>query len=406
MTEVHPMDEAVTYSADEKDDGIERSSPTEGSNRSPSLPSSTPNRESKILAIATQGSGGSDEARMARLLERTKARFYPFDRSAKKRCFREILGSIKNDRPDLVVMEGTGTAGGVAIMLGKLLYGVPYVVSSGDAVGPFLASFHPLFKSVFNLYERLLCRHAAGFIGWTPYLVGRALTFGTPRAMTAPGFSLSRRAAEEQGLSRRKIRDRLGIAQDSIVVGVAGSLRWNKRYGYCYGSELVKALVRVDRPDLVVLIIGSGDGRIKLEEIAGSALGSRCILTGQVPWNEVGDYLAAIDVGSLPQSVDQVGSFRYTTKIAEYVAAGMPIIVNQIPLAYDLDTGWMWRMPGESPWDERFLAALAEFLRKLTRDEIDRRRALVPADLPEFDAERQIERVTAFIQDLIENQNA
>ncbi len=336
-------------------------------------------------------------------MERFSPRLYPFLPTAKKRCFQEILSAIKNDRPDLVVMEGTGTAGGFAIMLGKLLHRVPYVVSSGDAVGPFLASFHPIFSPIFNLYERLLCRYAAGFIGWTPYLVGRALTFGSPRAMTAPGFSLSRRDPEEQAEARLAIRARLGIPSEAIVVGVAGSLRWNKRYGYCYGSELVRALVRVDRPDLVVLIVGSGDGRALLEEIAGGALGSRCILTGQVPWNEVGDYLAAIDVGSLPQSVDQVGSFRYTTKIAEYVAAGMPIIVNQIPLAYDLDTGWMWRMPGKNPWDERFLAALADLFRGLTRDEIDRRRSAVPADLPEFDAERQIARVTAFIHDLINN---
>lgn len=400
------MDHDATNRVDRRADRIERSSLTGESTRSPGLPSSIPNPESKILAFATQGAGGNEEARMARLLERTKASFYPFDRSAKKRCFQEILDAIKADRPDLVVMEGTGTAGGFAIMLGKLLYRVPYVVSSGDAVGPFLASFHPIFSSIFHLYERMLCSYAAGFIGWTPYLVGRALTLGAPRAMTAPGFSLSRRDPEEQTEARRTIRERLGISPEAIVVGVAGSLRWNKRYGYCYGSELVRALVRVDRPDLVVLIVGSGDGRARLEEIAGGALGSRCILTGQVPWNEVGDYLAAIDIGSLPQSVDQVGSFRYTTKIAEYVAAGMPIIVNQIPLAYDLDTGWMWRMPGKNPWDERFLAALVDFFRHVTRDEIDRRRSAVPADLPEFDAERQIARVTAFVTDLIDNNHS
>ena len=33
-----------------------------------------------------------------------------------------------------------------------------------------------------------LYRAAAGFIGWTPYLSGRALTLGCARAMTAAGF--------------------------------------------------------------------------------------------------------------------------------------------------------------------------------------------------------------------------
>jgi hypothetical protein len=69
------------------------------------------------------------------------------------------------------VMEGTG----LAVMIGRLLRGVPYLVSSGDAVGPFIATQWPLFEPVFLAYERLLCRWSAGFIGWTPYLTGRAL---------------------------------------------------------------------------------------------------------------------------------------------------------------------------------------------------------------------------------------
>ena len=38
---------------------------------------------------------------------------------------------------------------------------------------------------VFGLYEHVLCRLAAGYIGWTPYLAGRAMTYGTKRVMTA-----------------------------------------------------------------------------------------------------------------------------------------------------------------------------------------------------------------------------
>ena len=48
------------------------------------------------------------------------------------------------------------------------------------------------------------------------------------------------------------------------------------------------------------------------------------------------NHLAAFDLASLPQSVDGVGSFRYTTKLSEYLAAGLPIVTGQIPAAYDL----------------------------------------------------------------------
>ena len=51
------------------------------------------------------------------------------------------------------------------------MFGVPYVVSSGDAVGPVTSRLHSrLAATVGAIYERFLCRRAAGFIGWTPYL--------------------------------------------------------------------------------------------------------------------------------------------------------------------------------------------------------------------------------------------
>ena len=59
------------------------------------------------------------------------------------------------------------------------------------------------------------------------------------------------------------------------------------------------------------------------------------------------DYLCAFDVGSLSQSVDPVGSFRYTTKLSEYLAVGLPVITGEAPVAYDLDEGYLWRVPGK-----------------------------------------------------------
>ena len=134
-----------------------------------------------MLGFATQGSGGDDEARLRALLEPLNAEILPFDRRAKAAELPRRLGGLRTERPDLVVMEGTGGAGGLALLLGRLGYGIPYVVSSGDAVGPFVTAQSRLAGPVFGLYERWLCRLSAGFIGWSPYLTGRALTFGARR---------------------------------------------------------------------------------------------------------------------------------------------------------------------------------------------------------------------------------
>jgi hypothetical protein len=108
-----------------------------------------------------------------------------------------------------------------------------------------------------------------------------------------------------------------------------------------------------------------------------------------------------MDVASLPQSVDGVGSFRYTTKLSEILAAGLPVVTGQIPLAYDLDGGWLWRLAGDAPWSKRYVAALAELMGSVTRSGIDARAAHVPQQLAEFDLQAQAGRTNAFVQDVL-----
>jgi hypothetical protein len=365
----------------------------------PSLPLRTAtSARRRILVAATQGTGGGEEARIRTLLSGFEVVVFPYDRARKVASFWKLLKEIRSRRYDLVVMEGTGLAGGMALLLGRLLAGVPFMVSSGDAVGPFVGSKVPLLGPVFGLYERLLCGASAGFIGWTPYLAGRALSFGAPRAMTAPGWDLHDRSPSERAAARVRLRRRLNIRPNDFVVGIAGSLVWNPRCRYCYGHELVRALERVSRDDLVVLIVGDGNGRPRLEALAGD-VERRVRFTGRVPQSEIPDYLSAMDVASLPQSLDGVGSFRYTTKLSEYLAAGLPVVTGQLPFAYDLDDGWLWRLPGRAPWDPRYLQALADFLDRLDEDELRTHAAAVPRARPLFDRESQVRRTTAFVTD-------
>jgi hypothetical protein len=335
----------------------------------------------KILAFATQGAGGNDEARLRTLLRNFAVDFFPFDRANKRNSFLSLRKAI----PDysLVIMEGTGIAGGLALINS----GQPYIVSSGDAVAPFIAAKQPFLTPAFRRYESSLYANCRGFIGWTPYLAGRALTFGAPRAMTAAGWSPFDRAGDS-------LRATLGIPQDALVIGIVGALDWNTRFSYCYGEELRRALEKVQRKDAYALIVGGGTG---LAHLAGP----RVILPGPVPRERIPDYLATMDLASLPQSCDQLGSFRYSTKLPEYLAAGLPVVTGQLPLAYDLDSDWMWRLPGRAPWDPVYINALAALIDRLSPGELAARCAAVPARLPVFDRESQVARVTCLIEDVL-----
>jgi hypothetical protein len=358
-----------------------------------------PSIRAPLLAFATLGAGSNEERRLLTLLSELPVKGFRFDRRRKLRSFRQLLSTLRRTRPSLAFMEGTGVAGGLALVLGRLLWGVPYVVSSGDAVGPWVGTKSRVLAPVFTVYERLLCRLSAGFVGWTPYLVGRALTVGAPRAMTAAGWAPHPQDAAHRDAGRARVRTLLELPADALVIGIAGSIAWSRLHGYCYGYELVRAMESVNRPDVFALIIGDGDGLARLQALATAR--DRILFTGRISQEELPDYLAAMDIASLPQSVDAVGSFRYTTKLSEYLAAGLPIVTGRIPLAYDLDGGWLWRLPGPNPWNSSYHRALADLLDRLAPAELAAKRAAVPAHPAEFDRERQVARVTAFVCDLL-----
>jgi hypothetical protein len=351
-----------------------------------------------ILGFATQGSEHLDAERLRALLEPLAGEMFAFDRAHKARSAARLIGVARARRPRLIVMEGTGVAGGVAVLVIRALLGIPFVVSSGDAVGPYLRLRSRAAGAIGGMYERMLCRRCAGYVGWTPYLVGRALTFGAPRAMTAAGWTRSLPAAD----AREAVRGRLGIPRDALVVGLVGSLNWRGSVGYTYGAELVAAIRRVTRSDVVACIVGDGNGRERLEELAGEDLGTRVVMAGRVAPEAVADHLAAFDLASLPQSVDGVGSFRYSTKLSEYLGAQLPVITGQTPMAYDLDSGFLWRLPGDAPWSEEYQDALARLLEALRPEDLaERRRALSDRGNEPFDAPAQRAHVASFLTDIL-----
>ena len=107
-------------------------------------------------------------------------------------------------------------------------------------------------------------------------------------------------------------------------------------------------------------------------------------------------------MASLPQSVDRIGAFRYTTKLSEYLAAGLPVVTGQVPFAYDLGDDWLWRLPSDAPWSDTYIDALAALMTDLGAEELSGRRARVPTDMPIFDERLQRQRVTAFLRDVVD----
>jgi glycosyltransferase involved in cell wall biosynthesis len=356
-------------------------------------------RAPRVAYFATQGAGSEDDKRISALLAPLGPRRLPFDRVHKGRSSATLLWRLLREPPEMVVMEGTSVAGGLALLAARIIGRIPYIVSSGDAVGPYLGLLSKSLVLPGRIYERLLCTLSAGYIGWSPYLVGRALALGARRAMTAANWSAALPNDDERRRMRDATRVRLGVPANALVIGLVGSLAWARRRSYCYGLELVQAARQTSREDLRILIVGEGDGRKHLERLAGDELGHRILIPGEVPRERVLEMLCAMDVASLPQSLDEVGAVRYTTKLSEYLAARVPVVTGQLPLAYDLDDGWVWRLEGSAPWDPRYIASMGRFLASVDHQAISSHRAHVPSRLPVFDFDRQRRAVNAFVTD-------
>ena len=136
-----------------------------------------------ILAFATQGSAHLDALRLRELLAPLGARELDFDRAHKLRAARGPCGVRPGaSGPRLIVMEGTGTAGGVARL------GAAGAAGASPTSSPAATRSAPIWRSArawpgspgasTSAPPRCCC---AGFIGWSPLSGGTRPDVSVPR---------------------------------------------------------------------------------------------------------------------------------------------------------------------------------------------------------------------------------
>lgn len=333
----------------------------------------------KILCIGTSGKGSQDERRIYRLTKWLQAdidiTYYFIDRSKSKIESAKDIRRVLNQPWDLVYQEGTGIASGANLILASLLRKQPYVVSSGDPIaGFFRTTKGNLIGNLFEIYEHLLYRFSAGFIGWTPYLTGVAMRMGAPKAVTVEGAVASDIFYPYSEQKRRAIRQKLGISEDHLVCGVVGSLIWVPPQSYCYGYELGEILQRVKRKDISFLVVGDGDGKERMEKVVPSELRDRIVFTGRLPESEVVEAMNAMDIGFVTL-FGEMGKYRLTTKLPEYLACGVPVAMNPTAAFYDYAAQGGWALPEGHPSDREFLDRCAVWLDNLGWQEVNAKKA-------------------------------
>lgn len=214
--------------------------------------------------------------------------------------------------------------------------------------------------------------------------IGRATrwTLGRAAAVTAPSGDLLERArrlgarhlrelipygADTRALEAdpgevERLRDRLGLHPDHVVV--AGLGRFIPVKGFEYLVE-AHAKARVHDPRLRLVLVGDGDLREELRARARSlGAADSVIFSGMVERDEIPAYLAAADVVVVP-SVRYEGYVDGLPNVAlEAMAAGKPLVATRIGGLPELVR------PGETGLlvDEKDPDALADAIVTLARE--------------------------------------
>jgi glycosyltransferase involved in cell wall biosynthesis len=359
-----------------------------------------------VLCINTGGRGSLYELRARRLAATLsdEVTHFDVDRSVSRRhSSRAIWRLLQSRKWDLVYQEGTGIAAGANLIRAAVAWRQPFVVSSGDPIGGFFqVTKGELVGRLFGIYEKMLYRHCAGFVGWTPYLTGRAIQMGARRGVTVEGavdLQLFRPYPKDERLAARQS---YGLNPGHLVCGVVGSLDWVRRQSYCYGLELIEALKRVKRQDLSILIVGDGNGRAILESAVSDTVRSRVVFTGRLPEAEVVRAINAMDVGFVTQTLDSLGNYRLTTKLPEYLACRVPVAMSPVPGFYDYVSTAGWPLPPYHPASAAFQRHCAAWLDSLHRDEVNEKASRAREVASQcFDYESVGEKFRSFVEGLL-----
>jgi len=127
-------------------------------------------------------------------------------------------------------------------------------------------------------------------------------------------------------------RKELGINTDDFIIGFCGSVeRW-----YAI-DEMIRALPELIRyrPSTKILVVGSSlftDYDDELKQLSRDlGISDNVIFTGTKPYQELPQYIACMDVCTIPLSPPQWGDIALPNKFFEYSACGKPILMRPIP---------------------------------------------------------------------------
>lgn len=227
-----------------------------------------------------------------------------------------VFQKMRRYRFDLIDAHYVYPDGLAAVMLGRL-FNIPVVVSArGSDIHLF-----PKFRTIRPLIQQVLKR-ADAVIAVSQGLKDRMVTLGCP-AEKIRVISNGVDSVQFRPASQAEARKRLGLPLTSTIILSVGQLNDNKGFHILIEAA---AQLRARWPDLMLVIVGEGSARAKLEEqIKLLRIEDSVKLVGAQPHGSLPAWYNASDMfclASLNEGCPNV--------VLEAIACGLPIVTTQV----------------------------------------------------------------------------
>ena len=131
---------------------------------------------------------------------------------------------------------------------------------------------------------------------------------------------------------RKIVRSRLGISDETVVIGFVGILRpWHGIETLCAAM----AELRSEKWKVHLVIVGDGPSRQDIERLIQKDGLEKCVtITGRIPHTEIPSYLTAFDIGVSPRAT----FYASPMKLLEYMATGVVVVAPRMANIQDIVT--------------------------------------------------------------------
>jgi glycosyltransferase involved in cell wall biosynthesis len=306
--------------------------------------------------------------------------------------------------PDIIYVMDTAYSGVLAGYISKQILSCKLIIDTGDAAYELAKStgnYSKIQLRMINWIEQIAIKGSDCLIVRGSYHKTLLSTQGIQNVVFIPdGVDTYTLCSTDDASLRTKLN-----LDHSLVVGMIGTMIWSEKHRMCYGWDVIEALALLKELPIKALLVGDGNGRKILEARAKELeISDKVIFTGQLPYEDMLQYLTIMDVCVSTQSNDVVGMVRTTGKLPLYLAYGKYVIATDVGEAKRVLPGIGCLLPYKGVRDDCHPARLSEHL-KLLMAEPERTKvskAALQVARENFDYTLLAQRVENVCRDLIQ----